>query len=380
MESECFQNRFFQFGHSDYFTAKDGQHQDDFMRAYWVPLLTNNASITQVDNRTTPGALRGILEVVLKHSQPVKFVVVLIVVGLIVGWFYRQKEAALKSLAVESWIVAQNERNSSKIASAYFFLNSAKAFDAIWNKKESRDAILAAEYDAAMLSSSWVEKSRVLGCKLSPDGTHFVSWDSSGNIYYLCTTNSSLIRCFTNNCRVFGICFSPNGSRILSWGDDGAVKIWGVNEQNLITIVKDDQVINGATLSSDGENIITWDSGGRATVWDADSGRLVKRFQSTKLVGGSKIRITPQMSMPFVRAQEEQENEIYSAILSSNKSIIATIGSDATVRFWSMKTNVPAFVYSAPDVMDGIRLVNDRYLICWGRGGWRVVKWVGLTL
>ena len=67
-----FRNRFFEFGHSDYF-LKDGKPSDSFMDQFWVPLLLANTDIDNIDTRDT-GPLSGLKVWALNNSDPVKLV------------------------------------------------------------------------------------------------------------------------------------------------------------------------------------------------------------------------------------------------------------------------------------------------------------------
>ena len=66
-----FRNRFFPFGHGGYFEDKDGNGPDKFMKEYWIPLLTTDAEIRQVDYRTDH-LLDGVWFTLLNNIEPLK--------------------------------------------------------------------------------------------------------------------------------------------------------------------------------------------------------------------------------------------------------------------------------------------------------------------
>jgi len=187
MEGKQFRNRYFNLGHSGYFLAQDGTPQDEFMQTYWLPILTANAPVPHIDERKPLTMLRGAFQVLLKHSEPIKLGVYALIAFVFISWLYTQKHNALvardlanRRLASANWQVAQDSRDSSSIKSTHYFLRSAEILSSIGDKSDCRDAVLAAQYESALLNHSWVQESPVLGCAFSPDGSRIVSWNSDG--------------------------------------------------------------------------------------------------------------------------------------------------------------------------------------------------------
>src|SRR6516165_1435912 len=56
--SQRFRNRYSVFGHSGYFQDASGRPNDDYMKAYWLPLLRSDAPVAEFDHRR-PGPFEG---------------------------------------------------------------------------------------------------------------------------------------------------------------------------------------------------------------------------------------------------------------------------------------------------------------------------------
>ena len=78
--SRRFQNCYFNFGHSGYF---DG---DNFMRSYWVPLLTTEADIVPVDERPPLTILLGVADTLLNNAAPIKLSMYFGILAAIILW------------------------------------------------------------------------------------------------------------------------------------------------------------------------------------------------------------------------------------------------------------------------------------------------------
>ncbi|MGE5215326.1 MAG: hypothetical protein ACM3NN_16740 [Nitrospirota bacterium] len=114
MTGDTFQNRYYQFGHSDYF-LKGGKLDDDFMRQFWLPLLTTQGPILEVDNREYPKGVQGVLSGIqlwaLNNAEPIKLVIYLtppVLAFLYVLGLYNTAEKQ-RQLALARQLAAQSE-------------------------------------------------------------------------------------------------------------------------------------------------------------------------------------------------------------------------------------------------------------------------------
>lgn len=95
--SRRFQNRYFDFGHSDYFA-------DDFMQRHWVPLLVSDLDTPSIDERRPLTVVRGMVTTVLNNAEPVKLgVYALCLLGVLfwIGGALLQSEVARGLLTKE---------------------------------------------------------------------------------------------------------------------------------------------------------------------------------------------------------------------------------------------------------------------------------------
>jgi len=95
-----FRNRFFAYGHSDYF-IENGQPFDRFMENYWVPLLTSDGETEMVDVRESK-MLTGIEATLLNNAEPIKLAAYLTPLLLITLWIYGQWQRAEATLAAST--------------------------------------------------------------------------------------------------------------------------------------------------------------------------------------------------------------------------------------------------------------------------------------
>src|SRR5439155_17789127 len=116
MQNDDFVNRYFPYGHSDYFMPGD-KPDDVFMRDYWLPLLCG-------DGAPAPGRVQpvpGMLEWALKYDEPIKLAATLtpfIVLSILFFTLYQQADAQRRA--------ADSERRN---AEAYSRVASRRAED-----------------------------------------------------------------------------------------------------------------------------------------------------------------------------------------------------------------------------------------------------------
>jgi hypothetical protein len=86
MTSRALRNRFFRFGHSDYF-QENGKPSDVFMREQWVPLLLGSLddAVEPIDERRISWR-SGIEAFVLNNAQPIKVIAYGTVISFISLW------------------------------------------------------------------------------------------------------------------------------------------------------------------------------------------------------------------------------------------------------------------------------------------------------
>ena len=96
MTSERFQNRYHRAGHSGFFTP-DSTTGIDFMERRWVPLLTLDTPVPEIDERAAPGVWSGMITTLLQHAEPIKlavYCILLLIPGAVYYQLYRDAESA----------------------------------------------------------------------------------------------------------------------------------------------------------------------------------------------------------------------------------------------------------------------------------------------
>jgi WD40 repeat protein len=95
MTGESFRNRFFELGHSGYFT-RSGRSDDIFMRDYWLPLLLTEAPIVTVPDPRAPTAWRGVQTYLFNNAEPIKLAIWITPFVLLTLWVLEQRQSAVQ--------------------------------------------------------------------------------------------------------------------------------------------------------------------------------------------------------------------------------------------------------------------------------------------
>lgn len=159
IESETLINRYFPYGHSDYFV-------DEHIICYWLPVLTSANSVEAKDCCPKPGFISGVRWWFIQNADPLKLSVVALVVGgpllALIGFintararaeFQRQRAETLAREANHQRRLAEqrsNEADSQRRTAERRAMNSsieaiaARALaDNWWDRDDQRSALLA---------------------------------------------------------------------------------------------------------------------------------------------------------------------------------------------------------------------------------------------
>ncbi|SEH40204.1 tetratricopeptide repeat protein [Tardiphaga sp. OK245] len=111
-----FRNRFFVFGHSGYFVDDGGKPIDDWMRQYWLPVLTGDGAVAALDLRPALTPLDGFIHTIANNSEPIKLFVYVTPVALAFFWIlglYTEADIQRKD-AIEKRDIALGNANRSR--------------------------------------------------------------------------------------------------------------------------------------------------------------------------------------------------------------------------------------------------------------------------
>jgi len=227
-----FRNRYFKFGHSDYFLVK-GVADDTFMSRYWLPLLTSEAEPELVDVRES-STLSGIYITIINNVEPIKFVFYMTPVLAISSWIY-------------SLYLTADEQRAQAIAKAL-----AAYSDAARPAFPQRSVLLAVEAaDVARTRNEPIEpitRRTLLESLRALGGTPLRVPHLTKNLLLLPSTDT-----------MNGVTLSPDG-RWLIGASVGTTRLWDLNS-NVPFEPKNSfsgTLLQSATIAPDGSRILTF--------------------------------------------------------------------------------------------------------------------------
>ena len=118
-DPERFVNRYFNFGHSGYF-ENSRNADDEFLRKWWIPLLTGPDPPEPADERVGGSALTGLQVFLLNNLEPVKLTIYmtpLVFLGLVYYWLYRG-ELIAREQRDQQYVSSQRNLRESLILEA----------------------------------------------------------------------------------------------------------------------------------------------------------------------------------------------------------------------------------------------------------------------
>jgi len=410
MEGNRFRNRFFNGGHSCYFLRTDQTEQDDFMRDYWIPLLTSDNPIIPSDQRTPPTKLGGVREVALKHFEPVKLAIYGILVlgscGWLVGqWTETQKakrratteqlkaDRALMENAMQDGVIAWSTAEtaarsmSDPIRASHYFLAAAAAFEKAGDQNLAQNALLAAELAARHIVYTITHESHILGAQYSPMRDKLLTWSRDGTARLCNAANGNPIGfAMRHHDWVNGSIFSPNGKQVLTWSRDGSANLWdSADTRSLITnALSHNSPVLSASFSPDGTSILTRCTDKAARLWKVTDGTLVRDFKQDNSIAGAIFSPDGQLVATWstspadgarvhrvfdgktASALLQHEGGVIGAVFSKNSQQLLTWGEDAKLRLWA-----------APDWTQARELTNgiNSGGACFSEDGESILTW-----
>jgi len=158
----------------------------------------------------------------------------------------------------------------------------------------------------------------VVGIAFSPDGEHFATSDTKGDIQVWDThTYTKIANCQGHQHWTWAIAFSPDGQYLASASDDHQVKLWDVaTEECLHTYIGHTFSVNAVTFSPDGQIIASSAQDSTIRLWRTFPGNLSPEIQT--LVG--------------------HNGRVWSIAFSPDGRTLVSGGEDLTVRLWNVAT------------------------------------------
>lgn len=154
---------------------------------------------------------------------------------------------------------------------------------------------------------------------------------------------------------VVALAWSPDGTRLASFGTRGlemaasrSLNVWNTVDYTLV-------------------NTIPVTGGGTALTWNVTGDRLA----SANGVGGTTVWDAISLQEIFSLEHSETENIISSVAWSPDNSLIATTGTDSTIRIWNADTGVQVAFLVKADVPD------FQHLLQWNTDGSQIASAAG---
>jgi WD domain, G-beta repeat len=227
---KTFRNRFFDFGHSGYFT-KHGKPDDAFMNRYWVRLLLSDEEPELVDERKS-GALGGIWLTLLNNAEPIKLAVYttpFIALALFIYGLYEQSEIALARMFSErAWSALSSGRPNLAVRYALAGWELAPA-----NEPHLRAPLARALFPDVPATAVHRHTSKVSTIAVSSDGSHAIT-TADDKVTLWSTRPLSPILAFPHDgAEVIAMAFNRAGSEVFTVDAAGQVRIWDTQSGKL---------------------------------------------------------------------------------------------------------------------------------------------------
>jgi WD40 repeat protein len=362
-QSRLLTNRYFEFGHSGYFSS------DEFVQRWWLPLLLDDKLVEIGPPRREPPPLgdrfwRTLGENGAATTALFYGLLITLIVGSI-GFFWREAEqqrfAALQQHARGQASLAQRLFDIGKSDEAMKELTEAVALTKGYSLQQYFPELLSAlrtinaEFDVvARLKHR--NDNNVVDATFDSTGRRLVtaSWDGTAQLYQT-TDSAPKWRAALEGHRgqVRRALFSPDGETVVTASMDGAVGIWDADTgKNQLMLKGDGAGIVALAISRDGRKFATGAEDGSVLLWD------FKTKKYSKLKGHSKeitaiafsrdglllatssddgtARIWNTQNGQLLRPLEGHKSSVTAVSFSRDGKTVLTASIDKSVRFWSV--------------------------------------------
>lgn len=189
----------------------------------------------------------------------------------------------------------------------------------------------------------------------APDGKHIAAAVEDGSVRLWDIEAQQVVRSFgAHRGVVWMVQFHPNGQFVVTSGDDGYVKLWDAESFEPIREWKATNAVRGVAFSPDGSRMVAGDREGMIFIYDLESDEpIASRRQPGAIfgvdyapdgkliatVGSDKtVRLWDAISLDERQSMSGHDGPIYNVRFAEAGPLLATVGWNKNVRLWNVET------------------------------------------
>ena len=289
MTGDQFMNRYYSFGHSDYF-LKQRKPDDGFMAQNWIPLLAGTAIPASIDERTSKRSER-ILIFLLQNSEPIKLIAYLMIpVAFAVTYYNLYATASSREWAIKA--ISNLSRSPEKS------IEMALRAIHVRETEEAEEALRQSLFESHLRLKLGSHENSVRSAEFSRDGELVLTASDDGKARIWNVKAGKLKFTLEHKGKINRAKFNSDFTMVVTASDDNTAQAWDAGTgQRLGPPLVHSGPVCMAEFSSDGQFILTASDDNTAQLWDARTGRnvLCEPFRHDEKV--SVARFSPNNNM-----------------------------------------------------------------------------------